>query len=157
MGSKPACTREGSGYLLLGHPYSRPCLCRRLQWGWWRRLRCCKLVLRDRSPRCSLCRRSCYLPGGRNLDHRILVFWTSDACELLQISRQTSWLLRATGPLHVPYTLRIPCKHPSYAPEPVTLSCTCTLVQVTSLNLDYLTLSLSPVSFYFSHAHNMNP
>ena len=66
-------------------------------------------------------------------------------------------MLRATGPLHVPYTLRIPCKHLSYAPEPVTLSCTCTLVQVTSLNLDYLTLSLSPVSFYFSHARNMNP
>ena len=66
-------------------------------------------------------------------------------------------LLRATGPLHVPYTLRIPCKHLSYAPEPVTLSCTCTLVQVTSLNLDYLAFSLSPVSFYFSHARNMNP
>lgn len=91
MGSKPACTREGSGYLLLGHPYSRPRLRRRLQWGWWRRLRCCKLVLRHRSPRCSLRRRSCYLPDGRNLDHRILVFWTRDACELLQIGRQTSW------------------------------------------------------------------
>ena len=60
-------------------------------------------------------------------------------------------VLRATGPLHVPYTLRIPCKHLSYAPEPVTL------VQVTSFNLDYLTFSLSPVSFYFSHARNMNP
>ena len=66
-------------------------------------------------------------------------------------------MLGATGPLHVPYTLHIPCKHLSYAPEPVTLSCTCTLVQVTLPNLDYLTFSLSPVSFYFSHARNMNP
>ena len=66
-------------------------------------------------------------------------------------------VLRSTGPLHVPCTLRIPYKHLSYASEPVTLSCTCTLVQVTSLNLDYLTFPLSPVSFYFSHARNMNP
>ena len=44
-------------------------------------------------------------------------------------------VLRAAGPLHVPY-LHVPYKHLSYAPEPVTLhslSCTCTLVQVTSL------------------------
>ena len=66
-------------------------------------------------------------------------------------------VLRATGPLHVPYTLHIPCKHLFYAPEPVTQSCTCTLVQVTSLNLDYLTFSPSPVSFYSFHARNMNP
>ena len=68
-----------------------------------------------------------------------------------------AFVLRATGPLHVPYTLRIPCKHLSYAPEPVTLSCTCTSVQVTLFNLHYLTFSLSPVSFYFPHARNINP
>ena len=67
-----------------------------------------------------------------------------------------STLLRAAGPLHAPY-LHFPYKHLSYAPEPVTLSYTCTLVQVTLLNLDYLTFPLSPVSFYFSHARNMNP
>ena len=69
-------------------------------------------------------------------------------------------LVWATGPLHVPCTLNIPNKHLSYAPEPITLhspSCTCTLVQVTSLNLDYQPFPFSPVSFYFSHACNMNP
>ena len=54
-------------------------------------------------------------------------------------------VLRATGPLHVPYTLHNPYKHLSHAPKPVTLhspSCTHTLVQVTSLNPNYLTLLL---------------
>ena len=63
-----------------------------------------------------------------------------------------SILLRATGPLHVPCTLHIPYKHLSYAPEPITLqspSCTCTLVQVTSLNLDYLTFPLFSCIFLF--------
>ena len=61
-----------------------------------------------------------------------------------------SWgLSRATGPLHVPSTLHIPYKHLSHAPEPVTLSCTCTLVEVTSLNLDYLTFPLFSCIFLF--------
>ena len=54
-------------------------------------------------------------------------------------------VLRATGPLHVPCTLRIPYKHICHVPKPVTLhspSCTRTLVQVTSLNPDYLTFLL---------------
>ena len=63
-------------------------------------------------------------------------------------------MLWAAGPLYVPY------KHLSHFPKPVTLhspSCTCILVQVTSLNLDYITISLSLVSFYFFHTRNMNP
>ena len=56
-------------------------------------------------------------------------------------------LLRATSPLHVPCTLRIPYKNLSHVPKPITLhspSCTCTLVQGTSLNPDYLTFLLCP-------------
>ena len=87
----------------------------------------------------------------------ILRYVVLQCCMLRVRLRLGGEVLRATGPLHVPYTLRIPCKHLSYAPEPVSLSYTCTHVQVTSLNLDYLTFSLSPVSFYFSHARNMNP
>ena len=55
-------------------------------------------------------------------------------------------MLRAAGPLHVPY------KHLSHSPEPITLhspSCTCTLVQVTSLNLDYITFPLFSCIFLF--------
>ena len=61
-------------------------------------------------------------------------------------------MLRATSPLHVPCNLPNPYKHLSYAPEPITLhflSCTCTLVQVTSLNLDYLTFPLFSCIFLF--------
>ena len=54
-------------------------------------------------------------------------------------------MLRATSLLHLPYTLHNPYKHLSHAPRPVTLhfpSSTHTLVQVTSLNPNYLTLLL---------------
>ena len=67
-------------------------------------------------------------------------------------------VVRATVPLHVPCTLHIPYRHLSHAPKPVTLcSRLVHILLFTSLNLDYLTFSLSSVSFYFSHAHNMNP
>ena len=55
-------------------------------------------------------------------------------------------VLRAAGPLHVLY------KHLSHSPKPVTLhstSCTCTLVQVTSLNLDCITFPLFSCIFLF--------
>ena len=63
-------------------------------------------------------------------------------------------VLRAAGPLHVPY------KHLPHFPKPVTLhspSCTCTLVQITSLNLDYLTILLFSCTFLFFCTRNMSP
>ena len=63
-------------------------------------------------------------------------------------------VLWAAGPLHVPY------KYLSHVPKPVTLyspSSTCILVQVTSLNLDYLTFPLFPCTYLFFCTRDMNP
>ena len=59
-------------------------------------------------------------------------------------------MLRATGPLHVPYTLHIPYKHLFHAPKPVTLrSRLVHILLFASLNLDYLTFPFFSCIFLF--------
>ena len=78
-----------------------------------------------------------------HLDQSLHTTVTADAADgcLRQAMHQ---VLRATGPLHVPY------KHLSHVPAPVTLDSRLVhILLFTSLNLDYLTFPLFSCIFLF--------